>query len=67
MQCFQAVAARDSINHRRRGFEVLLRKLLNYRNAPAIVILHWWSPVTQVSHCLQHRLLRQRAEDCPCL
>jgi hypothetical protein len=35
----------------RRGFEVLLRKVLNYQSAPAVVILHWWSPVTQVSQC----------------
>ena len=35
----------------RRGFEVLLRKVLNYKSAPAVVILHWWSPVTQVSQC----------------
>lgn len=46
---------------------MLLRKLLNYRNAPAIVILHWWSPVTQVSNGLQQRLPRQRAGDCACL
>lgn len=32
---------------------MLLRKLLNYDNGPAIIILHWWSPVTQVGvqHC----------------
>ena len=47
----------------RRGFEVLLRKVLNYKSAPAVVILHWWSPVTQVcqhavpeGHC--HQLYR---------
>ena len=47
----------------RRGFEVLLRKVLNYQSAPAVVILHWWSPVTQVcqhavpeGHC--HQLYR---------
>ena len=32
----------------RKGFEVLLRKLLSYPKAPAVVILHWWSPGTQV-------------------
>lgn len=32
----------------RRGFEVLMRKLLNYPRGPAVIVLHWWSPVTQV-------------------
>ena len=32
----------------RRGFEVLMRKLLKYPRGPAVVVLHWWSPVTQV-------------------
>mmetsp|Transcript_5659 Transcript_5659/g.16154 ORF Transcript_5659/g.16154 Transcript_5659/m.16154 type:complete len:353 (+) Transcript_5659:372-1430(+) len=31
----------------RRGFEVLLRKLLSYPRAPAVIVLHWWSPLTQ--------------------
>jgi hypothetical protein len=42
----------------RRGFEVLLRKLLNYHTAPAVVILHWWSPVTQVCQCAGRQLLQ---------
>ena len=32
---------------RRRGFEVLLRKLLAYKHAPALIVLHWWSPRTK--------------------
>lgn len=32
----------------RRGFEVLMRKLLSYPRAPAVIVLHWWSPLTQV-------------------
>lgn len=32
----------------RRGFEVLMRKLLKYPRGPAVIVLHWWSPVTQV-------------------
>ena len=27
----------------RRGFEILLRKCLAYRQMPAVVVLHWWS------------------------
>jgi hypothetical protein len=29
----------------RRAFEVLLRKLLKMKRHPAILILHWWSPI----------------------
>ena len=36
-----------SITVRRRGFEVLLRKLLAYKHAPALIVLHWWSPRTK--------------------
>ena len=32
---------------RRRGFEILLRKLLAYKRAPALIVLHWWSPRTK--------------------
>ena len=47
---FQAVSCLQHMRFcDRRGFEVLLRKVLNYKSAPAVVILHWWSPVTQVS------------------
>ena len=31
----------------RRGFEVLIRKLLAYKHKPAVIVLHWWSPRTR--------------------
>ena len=31
----------------RRGFEVLIRKLLAYKHKPALIVLHWWSPQTR--------------------
>ena len=30
--------------HCRRGFELLLRKLLSFRQQPAVLVLHSWSP-----------------------
>ena len=29
----------------RRGFERLLRKLLRLKNSPAVLVVHWWSPL----------------------
>ena len=31
---------------RRRGFEQLLRRLLALPGSPAVLLLHWWSPLT---------------------
>jgi hypothetical protein len=33
----------------RRGFEILLRKILQFPSAPAVVLVHWWSPRDQVN------------------
>lgn len=50
----------------RRGFEVLLRKLLSYPRAPAVIVLHWWSPLTQVRNVAMwlHRMLYSTAWPC---
>jgi hypothetical protein len=32
-----------------RGYEVLLRKILQYPRAPAVVLVHWWSPLDQAN------------------
>ena len=29
----------------RRGFERLIRKLLNLAGSPAVLVLHWWAPL----------------------
>ena len=39
----------DLFQHRlcwcRRGFERLIRKLLELRGSPAVLVLHWWAPL----------------------
>lgn len=40
------------------GFEQLLRRLLLLLHQPAVVVVHWWSPVHDCSSSQQVGLLR---------
>lgn len=49
-------------NGHRRSLEVLLRKLLQFPNRPAMVYLHWWSPSLNQG---QRSFWRAPAPPCP--